>query len=86
VVYDIDPTVTEIPEGTVPKGGSLGISSAGQRYVPPCPPSGVHRYVFRLYAIDRLVLFETTPNKQDLLAAIDPVLVAEAELMGRYGR
>jgi phospholipid-binding protein, PBP family len=85
VAYDIEP-VGEIPEDV----GEIGVSgrnSAGELgYVGPCPPSGTHRYFFRVYALDtRLGLEEGATKSQVLDAARDHVL-AEATLMGTYSR
>jgi Raf kinase inhibitor-like YbhB/YbcL family protein len=85
VAYDIEP-VGEIPEDV----GEIGVSgrnSAGELgYVGPCPPSGIHRYFFRVYALDtRLGLEEGATKSQVLDAARDHVL-AEATLMGTYSR
>lgn len=86
VVYGIDPVPLTVNEGTIPSGGQSGIASTGrQGYVPPCPPSGTHRYTFRLYALDTLFLSEALPTKADLLAALQGHILAEAELLGRFG-
>jgi len=87
VVYDIDPVPLNVAEGSIPSGGAQGIVSTGtMEYVPPCPLSGVHRYFFRLYALDISVRLEVSPTKADLLTAMEGHALAEAELMGRYGR
>lgn len=88
VVYGIDPVPLTVKEGTTPSGGVFGMASTGRRqgYVPPCPPSGTHRYYFRLYALDTRLEFEAAPTKADLLTAMQGHIVAEAELVGRFGR
>lgn len=88
VVYGIDPVSIVVREGEVPSGGRLGIASTGRRlgYVPPCPPSGTHRYIFHLYALDTFLPSEALPTKADLLSAMQGHIVAEAELMGRFGK
>jgi Raf kinase inhibitor-like YbhB/YbcL family protein len=55
-------------------------------YGGPCPPSGTHRYFFKLYAVDSLLDLEPGATKEELLAAIDGRILAEAELMGTFSR
>lgn len=86
VVYGIDPVPLVVKEGTTPSGGQSGIAGTGrQGYVPPCPPSGTHRYTFHLYALDTLLPSEALPTKADLLSAMWGHVMAEAELLGRFG-
>jgi len=50
VVYNI-PVTDRIEENSIP--GIEGLSSLGKiGYVSPCPPTGVHRYFFKIYALD----------------------------------
>ncbi|MDD5103663.1 MAG: YbhB/YbcL family Raf kinase inhibitor-like protein, partial [Candidatus Peribacteraceae bacterium] len=87
VVYNIDPAMRAVPAGTVPEAGSLGRSGTGQQeYVPPCLPSGTHRYLFHLYALDTLLSFYAPPTKTDLLTSMQGHVLAEVELMGRFWR
>lgn len=55
-------------------------------YGGPCPPSGTHRYVFKLYALDGKLDLEAGAGKEDLLQAMEGHVLAEAELMGTYAR
>jgi Raf kinase inhibitor-like YbhB/YbcL family protein len=56
-------------------------------YGGPCPPSGTHRYVFRLYALDAPIALESaSPTRSDLLAAIKGHILAEGRLVGKYAR
>ncbi len=49
LVWNIDSKITEIKENSIPQGASLGKTSAGTTgYVAPCPPSGTHRYFFKV--------------------------------------
>ncbi|MGH3633164.1 YbhB/YbcL family Raf kinase inhibitor-like protein [Mycobacterium sp.] len=68
VVTGIPPATTEIGEGALPAGASVGLNSGGNAaYLGPCPPagSGVHHYRFRLYALrEPLDLAPTTPAQQ----------------------
>ena len=56
VVWNIDPKTREIKENSVPPGAKLGGNDFRKNsYGGPCPPSGVHRYFFRLYALDTVL-------------------------------
>jgi len=55
-------------------------------YGGPCPPSGTHRYYFRLYALDILLDLPATTTKARLEEAMKGHVLAKAELMGKYRR
>ena len=56
-------------------------------YGGPCPPSGTHQYVFRLYALDhRIDLGSSPPTRSDVLNAIKGHILAEGRLVGNYTR
>jgi Raf kinase inhibitor-like YbhB/YbcL family protein len=55
-------------------------------YGGPCPPSGSHRYIFKLYALNRKLGREAGMNKEELLKEIEGSILAVAELTGRYRR
>ena len=90
VAYDIPATLRELPEGVAPTpalagGGSQGKSSFGRSgYGGPCPPSGTHRYFFRLYALDAPLGLPPGATKEELLRAMSGHLLGEGVLMGRY--
>lgn len=83
VAFDIDP-VSIIPEDV----GELGIggSNSWRRlgYGGPCPPSGTHRYFFRLFALDAPLRLPEGATKADVLDAMDGRVLAEAVLMGTF--
>jgi Raf kinase inhibitor-like YbhB/YbcL family protein len=90
VVYDLPGTLEELPEGVAPtpdleQGGRQGRNSFGHfGYGGPCPPSGTHRYFFRLYALDAFLDLPSGIAKDRLLRAMNGHILGEAELMGRY--
>lgn len=85
VVYNISPT-TKIGENSVP--GMQGVNSASQHgYIGMCPPSGTHRYFFKVYALDtKLDLKPENTRKKDLEKAMQGHILAKGELIGLYNR
>ncbi|MBH8577354.1 YbhB/YbcL family Raf kinase inhibitor-like protein [Nostocaceae cyanobacterium CENA369] len=92
VVYDIPATVHQLPEQipsvkTLPNGGVQGTNDFGKLgYGGPCPPSGTHRYFFKLYALDRKLALAAGANKNQILAAMESHVLAKADLIGLYKR
>jgi Raf kinase inhibitor-like YbhB/YbcL family protein len=85
VVVDLPPTTTELHEGlTRLAGGRMGLNDwEHAEWGGPAPPKGRHRYMFKLYALDRELGLER-PTRQDLEAAIAGHVLAEATLTGTY--
>jgi Raf kinase inhibitor-like YbhB/YbcL family protein len=85
VVYNFAPTTATIAEGAAPAGGTEGVNGTGKPgYMGPCPPSGVHHYHFKLYALDGPVGLEAGASKEELLSAMRGHIVAQTELIGTY--
>jgi len=85
VVWRIDVGTREIKAGSLPAGAMQGVNSFGKNYYGgPCPPSGSHRYFFKLYALDRDLNLDPGATKTDLERAMKGHVVAEARTMGRY--
>lgn len=84
VVWNISPT-GEIKENSVPAGAVQGKNSWGKNsYGGPCPPSGTHRYFFKLYALDTDLNLPPKATKADVEKAIQNHILAQSELMGTY--
>ena len=74
-------------KSTLPDGSRQGINDSHEiGYDGPCPPGGVHRYYFKVYALDKAVNLESGATKTQLLRAMEGHVVAEGVLMGRYKR
>lgn len=87
VVWNIDPTTKEITENSVPTGVIQGKSSFGSTgYGGPCPPSGTHRYSFKLYALDTTLNIYPSATKEDLENAMTTHILDHSELIGLYSR
>jgi len=89
VLFGLPPDQKALPQAYQPKGPvKQGKNSFGKvLYGGPCPPSGPpHRYFFRLYALDRALDLKAGASRADVDAALKGHVLAEATLMGRYGR
>ena len=87
LIWNIDPAVAEIAENTVPTGAVQGITSFGQTgYGGPCPPSGTHRYFFKLYALDTKLGLAIETDREELEQAMKNHILDQAELVGLYTR
>ena len=64
-----------------------GLNTAKKRgYRPPCPPSGTHRYVFKIYALDTMLNLNEFDEKDDLEKAMQGHVLSQGELIGLYKR
>ena len=87
VVWNMDPKTTEIGVNKVPAGANQGMNDFRKApYGGPCPPSGTHRYFFKLYALDAKLELGAGTNKAGLEKAMKGHILAQAELMGKYKR
>ncbi len=95
VLYKLPPKTTNLPSG-VPKEAQTKRPVAARQgtndfrkmgYGGPCPPKGpAHRYFFKLYALDTELTLPPGASKTVLLGAIEGHVLAEAQMMGKYGR
>ena len=77
------PVANEIGENK--KAGVNGTNSANKTgYYGPCPPSGIHRYFFYLFALDTKLDLKEGATKQQLKDAMKQHVLAIGVLMGRY--
>ena len=82
VVFDI-PVISKIEENSIP--GKAGANSAGKRnYHGPCPPSGTHRYIFKIYALDKELGLKEGAGKTAVEKAMEGHILDKAELVGLY--
>jgi Raf kinase inhibitor-like YbhB/YbcL family protein len=85
VVWNIPLSTTKIAENSGP--GTEGLNSARQQgYMGPCPPSGTHRYFFKVYALDTELNLGAKTTKRDLEKAMQGHIIAKGELIGLYHR
>ncbi len=92
VLYNLPPETRQLPEAmlTQSQGSPIGIQGKNDfgklGYGGPCPPSGTHRYFFKLYALDQELVLQSGATKAQLLKAMEGHILATTELIGRYSR
>jgi Raf kinase inhibitor-like YbhB/YbcL family protein len=85
IAVNIPPEVTEIPAGgQLPDGAVHGTNDFGEEgWGGPNPPSGLHRYFFRVFALDNRP-HKPGMTKPDLMSAIKGHILARGEMIGTY--
>src|SRR4029077_2479117 len=87
LILNIDPTTTTVEENSAPANGVQGKNDFGKSgYGGPCPPSGTHRYFFKIFALDRQLDLAAGSKRAQLDAQMRGHILAQGELMGRYSR
>lgn len=88
IVYNLPANAAGLEEGVknFPSGTQLGINTAHETaYIPPSPPTGEHRYYFKLYALD-ITLDLKKPTRDVILKAMQGHMLGTASLLTRYSR
>ena len=92
VLFNIPASTRGLTEGipageTLPDGSLQGRNSSGNvGYNGPCPPSGTHRYFFKLYALDEMLGLSPGADKGELLKAMEGHTLGQGELMGTFSK
>ena len=88
VIYNINPEIKELSEKTLMQSGAVeGINDFKKvGYGGPCPPSGIHRYFFKLYALDKKLDINPGINKSKLEELMKGHIILKTELIGKYKR
>jgi len=87
VVFNIVPGTNNIGENSTPQGAVEGMNSAGRTgYTSPCPPSGTHRYFFKLYALGTMLSFDSSATREDVEKAMEGRILDQTTLVGLYQR
>jgi Raf kinase inhibitor-like YbhB/YbcL family protein len=92
VIYDIDPILKGIAEDTPKDEKFAGVGLQGKNdsgkigYMGPCPPSGTHRYIARLYALDTELNLKPGAFHREVTSAMEGHILDKAALMGTYAK
>lgn len=90
VLYNLSASAKELPENIPPDKQPASVARHGTNdfkklgYGGPCPPSGAHRYLFKLYALDTELALDAGATREDLLNAMQGHILAQGELVGKY--
>ena len=85
LLWNIDPKTISIAERSTPKGAVEGRNDFGDAgYGGPQPPSGTHRYYFKVLALDKQLDLPVGVKRRDLDKAMKGHIIAQGQLMGRF--
>ena len=90
VLFNLPGDANSLPENlpadaAFTDGSQQGSNSWGNiGYGGPCPPSGTHRYFFKLYALESSLELVEGATKEDVISAMEDHILMETELMGTY--
>ena len=87
LMWNLRPDLKEIGVASVPAGAVQGRNDfPANKYGGPCPPSGSHRYYFKLYALDAVPELPAGSQRKAVDQALKGHIIAQAQWMGRYAR
>ena len=92
VVFNLPAGLDSLPEHIPPVEILPDSSMQGRNdsrkigYSGPCPPRGIHRYYFKVYAVDKKLDNKPGITKSELLKAMEGHILSEGQLMGKYKR
>jgi hypothetical protein len=87
LLWNIPPETRHLNEGQTPDGAMAGMNDfKHQAYGGPCPPSGTHRYIFTLYALDSPLSLSAGTRRHTLEQAMQSHILAHTTLIGTYQR
>lgn len=91
IIFNLPPDITSLPENVpnqkvLQNGAKQGINDFRKiGYGGPCPPA-LHRYFFKIFALDIVLTNDAGIIKAQLLKAMEGHILAKGQLMGKYKR
>ena len=86
LLWNMSASITSIAKNSVPTGAKQGANSWGNsKYQGPCPPSGTHRYMFKVYALDTTLSLPSA-DSIDLMSAMKGHILKTVTLMGKFSK
>jgi Raf kinase inhibitor-like YbhB/YbcL family protein len=85
IAFNLDPVDQQIPEAAVLPDAAHGLNSWNEPgYGGPQPPSGEHRYFFRVFALDRPLGLSSGAPREQVERAMQDHVIEECSLMARF--
>lgn len=85
LVFNIDPTTRSISQNSQPTGSVNGLNDSGNtKYDGPCPPSGNHRYYFRIFALATVLSLTSGTRRWEVEQAMADHIIDSGEMYGTY--
>lgn len=86
-LWNLSPETKKIEEDSVSQEAVQGTTDFGEKgYGGPCPPSGEHRYRFKIFALDKELNLKSGAEKEELDRAMEDHIIEKDELMGVYSK
>ena len=87
IVWNISPETKEIKENNLPKGAVLGTNDGGKlEYGGPCPPSFIHHYYFKIFALNTVLDLAQGSSRPYLEEAMKDHIIGKGSLVGTFSR
>jgi len=88
LIFNLPLKTKSIKENSAPAGAVMGMNNGGVlKYVPPSPPAGKpHRYIFKLYALDKMLDLKEGADKEMVMKAMQGHVISQTSLTGLYKR
>lgn len=84
-MWDVPANTKTIAANSIPAGAVQGPNSnGGNKYMGPCPPSGTHRYMFELYALNAALGLPASTERDDLQKAMQGYIIEQHTLIGTF--
>ncbi len=85
VLWNIPAHISELKENSVPINSEIGVGSNGEnKYVSPCPPSGIHHYRFKLFALDSELFLPASSRQIHLEQAMGGHILDQTMVVGLF--
>jgi Raf kinase inhibitor-like YbhB/YbcL family protein len=87
ILLNINSNTKEIKENSIAEEAVLGRNDFGEaKYGGPCPPSGFHRYFFKVYALDANLVFSGAPNRSQADKMMENHILGQGQLMAKFSK
>jgi hypothetical protein len=85
ILFNIPSNIIAINENEIPAEALQGQNSFGENnYGGPCPPSGTHKYIFTLYALNNILDLEEGVSENEVKDAMENHILESSQLIGFY--